>query len=550
MKTKRLFFALCLILAAALSASAEGNPFQSLYRTHFSQTGDSISSIKSFIGDTIMFNTQSDYDLTNVYLQIPDTVWLKEKRPKKPKENKHYLLCRNYKGIQQKDKSFVTPAYEVNSKPFVLLSVEEIFGGKFRITTEGYKLSLLDPQTNRVVYVHLDKDLLSTWKFYSRNVNQQINSWEGKIFYRRSVGSKEIDILKFSDGIMYSTINPTVNNVVLSPYAQFNLTNDKTGERISLTYSGNSYLGDRLEKMKFLTQKEYDDDLEKKRVYTIDYEFPKDSTFRKHLSGLPFIAIIGYSSKENIKISQTIKPAADPLSDGIIVPVLSYLFIADKISVRGTDYYKAALDGKAFFIKCSDVAFVDDDEKNKVDSLMNQPQCVKDAFLDYAKAYSLYYYADKAEKDAKERHNKLEAITQRGLIVFEAHPYDMGQYLSSTGMSFRIANTSNKTIKYITFNAVGYNQVDDPIPNYGKYTVSGRGIGPIEPYTTVSYDFDFTWFTDLVEYLKVKSIKVEYTNGTTRTFTGKAVETVSEEYFDSLTIEPKSVVSSLLPKFE
>ncbi|HBC21894.1 MAG TPA: hypothetical protein DC009_07485 [Porphyromonadaceae bacterium] len=521
-----------------------------MYRKHFSQKGDSISSIKSFVGDTIIFNTQSDYDLTNVYLQIPDTVWLKEKRPKKPKENKHYLLCHNYKGIQQKDKSFVTPASEVDSKPFVLLSVEEIFGGKFRITNVGYKLSLLDPQTNRVICVHLDKDLLSTWKFYSRNVNQQINSWENKIFYCKAVSRKDIDVLKFSDGIMYSTIEPTTNNVILSPYAQFNLTNDKTGERISLTYSGNGYLGDRLEKMEFLSQKEYDDDLEKKRVYTIDYEMPKDTTFNKYLSELSFTSIIGYGNKRNIKISQTIKPEADPLSDGIIVPALSLLFIADRISVRGTDYYKAALDGKAFFIKCSDVAFSNDDDKNNFERLMNEPQCVKDAFLDNAKAFSLYFYAAEAEKDAKERHNKLQAITNRGLVVLEAYPYDMGQYLNSTGMTFKIGNTSNKTIKYITFNAVGYNPVDDPIPNYGKYTVTGRGIGPIEPYTTASYDFDFTWFTDLVEYLKVKSIKVEYTNGTVRTYTGKAIETVSEEYLDSLTIEPKSVVSSLLPKFE
>lgn len=42
-------------------------------------------------------------------------------------------------------------------------------------------------------------------------------------------------------------------------------------------------------------------------------------------------------------------------------------------------------------------------------------------------------------------------------------------------------------------------------------------IGPIEPDETASYDFEYAWFTDVVEYAKIRSISVIYKNGTTKT---------------------------------
>ena len=94
-----------------------------------------------------------------------------------------------------------------------------------------------------------------------------------------------------------------------------------------------------------------------------------------------------------------------------------------------------------------------------------------------------------------------------------------------------------ETIKYITINLVGYNAVDDAVSSRGKYTLSPKCVGPIEPEDAGSYDFEYLWFTDLVEYAKIKSIVVQYTNGTTKTISNISniewSDKLYETYFSS-----------------
>ena len=99
--------------------------------------------------------------------------------------------------------------------------------------------------------------------------------------------------------------------------------------------------------MKFLTQSEYDKELEKKKVYSINYELPNDSTFLSKIQHFPFKNIWGKTNSYLSYVSQTINPGYSPLGHHTL-PSNTYVLIGDKVNVRGTDYYKAVLHGKSF----------------------------------------------------------------------------------------------------------------------------------------------------------------------------------------------------------
>lgn len=85
------------LLLVSSNMEAKSNPFIKLFRSYFphSYSSEDLSNIKSFVGDTIMFELTANASLTNIKKEIPDTVWIKNKKSKKPKEGKDYLLCYN-----------------------------------------------------------------------------------------------------------------------------------------------------------------------------------------------------------------------------------------------------------------------------------------------------------------------------------------------------------------------------------------------------------------------------------------------------------------------
>lgn len=529
------------ILFSAISMFAESNnPFLDLFRRHFPNTYSDAASkyIKSFVGDSVYFDIQGTYALHNIFQEVPDTVWIKEKKSKKPKEGKDYLLCYNYKGVRD-EKSFYTPASVFDKKPFGLLSIKENQNGFYFPETVGYDLSLVEPETANVIHVILDKSLPTEWKLYSSKTNSIINNWLGKHFYKKADYGTDITKYTFTFGDLYLGISPVQSKIHLKPHGEFILTSETT-EPLHLTYESNSGMSYRDESMKILTQSGYAKELEKKKVYSINYELPNDSSFLSKIQDFPFKNIWGKTKSYSSYVSQTINPGNSPLGRHTL-PSSTYVLIGDKINVRGTDYYKAVLDGKSFFIKCSDVTL---DKPESLDYLLSQPQDVRDAFFDFAKVISTYSYTE----ERLENLDKFQKLIEKGLVVLEARPYDMSEYTDGTGMKFSFLNTSNKTIKYMTIKFTGYNAVDDPVPSGGKTLLTRKGVGPIDPFETCSCDFDYVWFTDIVDYSKVRSILVEYTNGTYKTYTGDAVKVVPDEFIDELYY--KSPVIDFLPIYD
>ncbi|WP_185246677.1 energy transducer TonB [Chryseobacterium bernardetii] len=99
-----------------------------------------------------------------------------------------------------------------------------------------------------------------------------------------------------------------------------------------------------------------------------------------------------------------------------------------------------------------------------------------------------------------------------GLIKYQA----TDDY-SSTGASFTVYNSSKKTIKYIWFTVAGENAVGDLVGSGGKYYKTLKGIGPTKSQEFGQWSFDYVWYNDLVEYLKLSTIKIQYMDGTFKT---------------------------------
>jgi len=89
---------------------------------------------------------------------------------------------------------------------------------------------------------------------------------------------------------------------------------------------------------------------------------------------------------------------------------------------------------------------------------------------------------------------------------------------STTGASFSIYNPSKKTIKYIWFTVAGENPVGDLVQfSKGVYYKTLKAIGPVKTNSIADWSFEYVWFTDIVDYLRLTTIKIQYMDGSTRT---------------------------------
>lgn len=116
------------------------------------------------------------------------------------------------------------------------------------------------------------------------------------------------------------------------------------------------------------------------------------------------------------------------------------------------------------------------------------------------------------------RQKKLQEYSKRcelkGLGVFDCKAFDASEYTDGTGMEMTFYNPTKKIIKYVHATVVGYNAVNDPVIESGKTSHTLKCIGPIVPGDSGTYNFEYVWFTDVVETAKLTLIKVQYMDGT------------------------------------
>jgi len=115
----------------------------------------------------------------------------------------------------------------------------------------------------------------------------------------------------------------------------------------------------------------------------------------------------------------------------------------------------------------------------------------------------------------KEFLNILAKAETKGILILSWSVNDESEHTKGTGVAFEVYNPTKKVIKYIWFTVTGYNPVGDKVidPTRRQSAITMKGVGPIKSKDLASYDFDYTWFTDMVETAKINSIKVQYMDG-------------------------------------
>lgn len=180
-----------------------------------------------------------------------------------------------------------------------------------------------------------------------------------------------------------------------------------------------------------------------------------------------------------------------------------YRFEEEKVR----EYYKAYLQGKAFYVDKEDV-LITDKSKAELDSLIQSDRLTRAHFSNLTKKLSERVFYN---LDLKKVEEILDYYKKYPVSVYSWSWGSKNEYSNYKGVDVEFYNSSKKTIKYVhvTFQAV--NSVGDPISGATK-TV--KGIGPIEPGSFGAYSFEDVWYSNTINKVKIIKIKVEYMDNT------------------------------------
>lgn len=187
------------------------------------------------------------------------------------------------------------------------------------------------------------------------------------------------------------------------------------------------------------------------------------------------------------------------------------------------EYYEVAYQGESYFVYRENVTLSENSNYEFFDFLHADKKII-DSIRPRAIAISSKVYQQKLSNALK----FINYCKKVGLLIIDKSIYDESEYTEGTSFKCEVLNLSTKTIKYITFNVQGYNAVDDKVSSLKPL----KGIGPIAKNQTSKYKFDYVWFTDIVQTFKLLSIKVQYTDGTIKSFTDINSIYDSNEYLD------------------
>ena len=516
---KTLFFTLFIFTIVSILANTAIENIGSLKEYKISTYGDQekLSYLKKFVGDTITLDF-SNRDYSDLFIKKdPDTIWLKKRPKKNPEEGKHYNLSYVYKGIPV-DNKIVTPLNEINNKPFAVLNVESKNNHSYYSLHEDLLLTLIDLDDLSLVYFFIPENMGYNFSLKSKKLDRITQSLKGEKLYMNQgyEFSPKYESVTIEDAGYEIKFD---NNSSLK-YLRANVNLDLVGEKdkkVPFNFS-DSYLSS--SKKQFITKEEYEDSYTIRRIDSKIDEEILNADIEKPFN---FSVILAKPKNSYSHISQTIDPSKTTsyswYSGSHYAPE-DILFVGGELEVKGHKYYKMAYNGKAFFMKADDVQ-IQTDGQLKLDSLSNSNSEIQNWFFQHAIELSDFYYTQKLEKAA----NELASFKNQGLAIVYWNIYDESEYTDGTGINITFYNPTQQMIKYISITFQGYNAVDDPV---GK-PITKKCIGPIEPDESARYNFEYAWFTDIVDYAKIRSITVTYKNGSTKTITRPSSIMFSDE---------------------
>lgn len=147
---------------------------------------DILSFLHQLAGDTITFNVSAVTDLSMFSKEQPDTIWIKPRPKKNPKEGKHYILSNIYKGVQTPSGDFRTPTSVINGKPFGVLSVDNVSSAGYYSINKDVLIKLIDLDDLSIVNCLISHNNKFTFTISSNKIDHDINSIIGKEFYLKT----------------------------------------------------------------------------------------------------------------------------------------------------------------------------------------------------------------------------------------------------------------------------------------------------------------------------------------------------------------------------
>lgn len=91
------------------------------------------------------------------------------------------------------------------------------------------------------------------------------------------------------------------------------------------------------------------------------------------------------------------------------------------------------------------------------------------------------------------------------------------------------ANTTNKTIKYIEYDAQAFNAVGDPVRGTIRNSriVGARETGPIRPGANNSFgNWQNLWYNHSIKCARLTMVKVIYMDGSSKTLRGQSLKNI------------------------
>lgn len=237
---------------------------------------------------------------------------------------------------------------------------------------------------------------------------------------------------------------------------------------------------------------------------------------------------------QNTYIGNNLDNLCLPTSDNFIQNN-SLVFICSEINCfrsftgDSVKLYEIAYRGTLYYIQQDKIITADTDKIQKIKYLKED---LKDSIKNEAVKASILVFKNELNK-AVEFFNKCNL---KGLMILEWEHIDESSYTKGTGISIKVSNPTQKPIKYIWFTYVGYNPVGDVVVDSkrGK-NITMQAVGPIEPRESATYRFEYVWFSDLIESVKITSIKVQYMDGSIKIITNPKEIIITQDLYELIT---------------
>ncbi len=215
---------------------------------------------------------------------------------------------------------------------------------------------------------------------------------------------------------------------------------------------------------------------------------------------------VGESVNSNCYVDEDVK-----LSKGTVVYVVGAKSCYNNYVEDYSCFYEIINNAKTYFISESKLSIVGDYTFNEINLL---PEQVESKFREHTTFIAKGVYTIQLSKSL----TSLNKYKFAGLAIYDWDYYDESEYTEGTSINISVYNPTKKTIKYIWFKFIGYNAVGDKVLDIKSrsYLATKKAIGPIKPDVISKYAFEYVWFSDLVENVKIVSIKVQYMDGTVK----------------------------------